>query len=654
MKETKRFLNNMKWSGPLTALLIAAAIPSISQAEAGQCGAVFQIETQAQEAKREVVKLVNSKEKAQTLREQLETNYKARNEVLAKRYPQLEYIFKDPEAFVQTMKQRFEAQKRITPEDPRLFDFPEAATTMKDIRADLETFRQEVAVDLRSSKDTFRNRLAHTFLGRRSSKVETLSKTLSYIHKLQRDLDVMIESNHYPYRDTVYTLYYYSRIRGIFQFKDLSTYYQVAKYIDMSMHGYRRLNIDAELNLYKAKESPIIQVRSGKIAHEFRVAEVPFRESFERLDTLDFVIIPSTHALGSSAFMHVLPHKIHFLGATNTPVPADGFNRPGGLFWMHDVRHEADRFMKMTSYRKANNMTAKQEETMALLSQQWQADFLKLKNSITDPELKASVEHYHFYTHHDVGVPLVPSMFLSHHKDGMAVYYAFLFHKRNAGQEIGFKNWFANTRKTQEILTKFWQERLPLEQQLLRKEPVHITKWEDWFPMTYKLDKSQVSVLNRAVESGSLVRLQTDMAGVDGALSKVIYSKDGAPIFVQFSGAARLLDRASQELPGQGVSVHSQGYSSPIGAIKQMTADGIVKSEFSQIRENQMVEIQYESGIIVKGQMKGLTRDESGAVNVVTFKTAEAVYGEQMLYKPEWGSFDLMIGSKIQSFEFLN
>ncbi|WP_374073892.1 hypothetical protein [Bdellovibrio bacteriovorus] len=633
----------------VVATLFTATVPYSALAQGPQCAELFLAEGGASAlSAAKVSKIGTLKE----IRESLETNYKERNNILAKRYPSLEFVFKDPEAFVKTMKQRFETQKQITPEDPRLFDFPEAAPTMKEIRADLEKFRQELIVELQKEKGSFANKASHMLLGKRSGKVETTTKVLQYINKVQNDIDTMVNSNSYPYRDTVYTLYYYSRVRGFFQFKELGAYHQVAKYIDMAMHGYRRLNIDAELRLYESKGSPIIQVRSGRIAHEFRVAEVPFRDAFERKDSLEFVIIPSVYALGSSAFLHVLPHKIHFLGATNTPVPADGFNRPGGLFWMHDVRHEADRYMKVNAYQKAQNLTPKQEETLALLQQKWQADFLKMKNSVQDPNIKAALEHYHFYTHHDVGVPLTPSMFLNHHKDGMSVYYAFLWHKKNAKQDPEFKDWFKSTKKAQEILTEFWTERLPLEKQLLQKDPVKIKNWEEWFPMSHTQTKTQTSVFNKAIESGALVRISTERNGVDGTLSKVIYSQQGEPIYLQFSGKARLVDSANEVIPGQDINVHAQGYSSPVGKIKSVMADGQLVTANS-LQANQKVEIQYESGITVRGELSRVTRDLAQSPSVLTFSSAEVHLNDKALYKPEWGSFDLILGEQIKKVEFL-
>lgn len=648
MKKTKLSIQ-LVLAAQLTAASVVSTATWPTYAQAPSCSTVLFSDTQSVKDK---VLLTEKKDAFEAIKTSIAENYKIRNETLAKRYPQLDFVFKDPEVFVKTMNDRFEAQKKITPDDPRVFNFPEAAPTMKEIREDLMKFRVEVETNFHKKEEGLRNLMAKSLLGRESRKVQDLAKVLKYIDSLKKDIDQMTSTNNYPYRDTVYTLYFYSRIRGFFQFKELNRYYQAAKYVDMLMHGYRRLNIDSELRLYESKGSPIVQVRSGKIANEFRIAELPFRDAFERTDKLEYVIIPSVYALGSSAFMHVLPHKIHFLGATNTPVPADGFNRPGGLFWMHDVRHEADRYMKINSYRKAQNLTSKQEQTLIQLMHQWHADFLKLKNSIKDPNLKESLDHYHFYTHHDVGVPLIPSMFLNHHKNGMSVYYAFLFHKKFAGQNPKFTNWFKITRETQDVLTKFWEERLPLEKQLLQKEPVKIKSWEEWFPLSHKKTKTTVALFNKAIETESFIRVHTDKVGIDGTPSKVMYDKDGTPIYMVFSGKSQLVNRANQVIPGQGPEVHGQGYSTPIGSIRSLTIDGRM-GKVSELKNGQNVTIQYESGIVVSGQLKKTTKDELGNTTILTFTTADARINDKVLYKPEWGSFDLVLGERIESIEFL-
>lgn len=636
----------------ILSLLIASASVNATlttaHASAPLCSAVFEVA--ANKAAADTIKEQGKIDPLQKIKESVEQNYRARNEILSKRYPQLDFVFKDPEAFVVLMKNRFEAQKKITPNDPRLFNFPEAAPTMKEIKTDLEGFRAEITAEYQKQATGLRNIVKVTLRGEQSRKVQTLKKVMDYIDKLHGDISKMTDSNIYPYRDTVYTLYYYSRLRGIFQFKELNIYHQVTKFIDMHMHGYRRLNVDKEIALYESQGSPIVQVRST-IAKEFRTAEVPFKDAFERTDALEFVIIPSVYALGSSAFMHVLPHKIHFLGATNTPVPADGFNRPGGLFWMHDVRHEADRYMKISAYTKAQNLTKKQSETMSLLMQQWHADFLKLKNSIKDPNLKESLDHYHFYTHHDVGVPLIPSMFLNHHKNGMGVYYAFLFHKKFAKENVKFTNWFKVTKETQEVLEKFWKERLPIEQQLLQKQPVKLNDWAAWFPKSHNA-KSEVALLNKAIETQSMIRLQTDKGGIDGNLTKVVYDSAGNPVYLNFAGPAQLVDRANVVIPGQGPQVHAGGYSTPIGAIKSVTLNGRSES-ILRVSKDQDVVIQYESGIEVRGRLSKVTRDVMSEPTILTFSAAEVTLEGRTLYKPEWGSFDMLLGQKIESIDFL-
>lgn len=140
MKKEVSFFKHLLLATVATPLVLSATLPQLAYANGPQCAPLF-IESDTAP-----IKLLKEPKKdlVTNLRESIEANYKERNAILAKRYPQLDFVFKDPEAFVAVMKSRFEQQKTITPEDPRLFNFPEAAPTMKEIRADLEKFRTDL------------------------------------------------------------------------------------------------------------------------------------------------------------------------------------------------------------------------------------------------------------------------------------------------------------------------------------------------------------------------------------------------------------------------------------------------------------------------------------------------------------------------------
>jgi phenylalanine-4-hydroxylase len=226
-----------------------------------------------------------------------------------------------------------------------------------------------------------------------------------------------------------------------------------------------------------------------------------------------------------------------------------------------------------------------------------------------------------------------------------------LLHKKLSGQTPSFTQWVKTTNQAEAILTKFWQERLPLERELLGKDPVKITNWEEWFPNNHEF-KSNISVFNKAIETEAPVRLRTDNSGVDGVLSKVIYSAQGEPIYVQFKGPAQLIDRVDRVITGQGPESHGEGYSAPVGRIKSITINGRQRSNLGELRSNQKVEIYYESGVVVRGDLKDVTLDESNSPTVLTFTTAEVRLNEKVLYNPAWGKFDLILADQVQSVEF--
>ncbi len=62
----------------------------------------------------------------------------------------------------------------------------------------------------------------------------------------------------------------------------------------------------------------------------------------------------------------------------------------------------------------------------------------------------------------------------------------------------------------------------------------------------------------------------------------------------------------------------------------------------------QVVKIKYQSGIVVEGRVNSLQTDSFGQPIILTFQKAEVKMGNQILYKPQWGKFDLIIGDTIK------
>jgi phenylalanine-4-hydroxylase len=65
--------------------------------------------------------------------------------------------------------------------------------------------------------------------------------------------------------------------------------------------------------------------------------------------------------------------------------------------------------------------------------------------------------------------------------------------------------------------------------------------------------------------------------------------------------------------------------------------------------DGQRVRWNWASGVEFSGVVERVQTDEGGRLRVITFSDASARLGEQILYDPAWGSFDLVAGAGVVS-----
>ncbi len=123
------------------------------------------------------------------------------------------------------------------------------------------------------------------------------------------------------------------------------------------------------------------------------------------------------------------------------------------------------------------------------------------------------------------------------------------------------------------------------------------------------------------------------------------------PLFFKMSGPTQL-SFERREISGHGIDYHQHGFSSPIGLLKNhdRCLSQWSDEEFKQagLISNQNVKLEFRSGFIVEGTLKGYMR-KGGKVIIMTFSTATVTKAGKIYYDPAWGPFDLAIGSTITS-----
>ncbi|MEP6809715.1 MAG: aromatic amino acid hydroxylase, partial [Chthoniobacterales bacterium] len=123
---------------------------------------------------------------------------------------------------------------------------------------------------------------------------------------------------------------------------------------------------------------------------------------------------------------------------------------------------------------------------------------------------------------------------------------------------------------------------------------------------------------------------------VSGVFTEVLEDKNGTPIYLRTAGPSALA-LADKELPGHGRDHHPEGFGSPVGKWKE-----------TEICEGKPARLEFESGIIVSGQVEKILRTD-GQLQLITFRDCTAKLGDRVLFDPAWGVYDMAAGDHITS-----
>jgi len=181
----------------------------------------------------------------------------------------------------------------------------------------------------------------------------------------------------------------------------------------------------------------------------------------------------------------------------------------------------------------------------------------------------------------------------------------------------------------------------------------HLSNVLNQFADTMALRRGGVYGLNLAKDS-RLVSTAVYSSGlaVTGLLSDFKTDQTGNPSYLSFSGPVSLSDNHRQ-LQNHGAEYHKEGFGSPVGTLKNAskTLEEMNDFELAElgIKVGQEVILEFTSGVQVKGKLDGSLRHIDGKLLLLTFSQCHVSSGEQILFQPEWGAYDMAVGVKIVS-----
>jgi phenylalanine-4-hydroxylase len=158
--------------------------------------------------------------------------------------------------------------------------------------------------------------------------------------------------------------------------------------------------------------------------------------------------------------------------------------------------------------------------------------------------------------------------------------------------------------------------------------------------------------INKAIECNNTATCEYSSGlQVSGIFDEVVTDENNSPIYLRTSGKTALAFR-NKELEGHGVDYHKDGFGSPIGKWKETSTspESLSDDELRKLRivEGKKVRVEFSSGIVVNGKVEKIFRRD-GRLQLVTFSSCSAKYGDRVLFDPDWGSYDMAVGERITS-----
>ncbi len=181
----------------------------------------------------------------------------------------------------------------------------------------------------------------------------------------------------------------------------------------------------------------------------------------------------------------------------------------------------------------------------------------------------------------------------------------------------------------------------------------HLMQVLEEFANTMSVRKGGYRGLQSLIDSHMVgtIELSTGLQ-ISGRFERMILNEDREVIFFKTSGPSALAYR-EKELIGHGVATHQDGFSSPIGKLKNISLAiedmGPFDLKAYNFYDGEWLSFEFESGIKVEGQNITGIRNVQGKLMLIQLTNCTVTYGDEILFRPEWGVYDLAIGKDVVS-----
>ena len=181
----------------------------------------------------------------------------------------------------------------------------------------------------------------------------------------------------------------------------------------------------------------------------------------------------------------------------------------------------------------------------------------------------------------------------------------------------------------------------------------HLSLVLEQFANKMAIRKGGLKGVRKLISSENLgtIELSTGIQ-ISGVFTHVISDENDNPIYVKTTGKTALSNR-DKELIGHGIEKHTDGFGSPIGKLKgiNLPIEDMSPRDLDayEIYEGKQITLEFEGGIKVIGDVITGTRDLRGRILLISFKNCTVTHEDTILFKPEWGIYDMAVGKEVLS-----
>lgn len=158
--------------------------------------------------------------------------------------------------------------------------------------------------------------------------------------------------------------------------------------------------------------------------------------------------------------------------------------------------------------------------------------------------------------------------------------------------------------------------------------------------------------LDKAIRARTTTTCELD-SGVQfsGMLASYLLDVKGQPAYLKLTGPSQIAYQ-DIELEGQGCARHVHGFGTPVGVLKhlatspaELTNEDLAKLGFLPGKKSKL---EFESGVVVEGELT-LREVRDGRNLLLTFQSCTVKLGDELLFDPAWGVYDMACGGSVQS-----